>query len=630
MTLTKKLLVISGLILAALTLVQASVSAYGMRTQILENITSSNTLYGTSTARTISEWLNEKRSMVFAFADSLNRSKTTEQINSHIKTAGMAGGFGSVLYGTTDGDTYRVKGLNTKAGYDPRIRPWYKNAINNSNVYLSDPYIGSSSGILITTLSQRVVIDGKSTGVAMATLPLEKINKDILSIHVPGDGTAFLLSSSETIISHPDNALGNKPFSDFTRDITANELIRHADGQELLDIKVNGVDYLITVASVSGTDWYLVLMSKKSVLLEPVTDQLQYQVVIAFIMLSASVIILGAALRFMLSDLIAVSNALNDIAQGEGDLTVHIDAKSNDEVGQLARSFNLFVKKLHDIISSINQISNEVLNESENSDKSSSERQKNISFQQSEIAMVATAMTEMAATTGEIANSAEQTSQSALDTVKVSNKGNLLSQKSQESINQLSQEVKSASNVIKNLNQQGEQITAIVSAIDDIAEQTNLLALNAAIEAARAGDQGRGFAVVADEVRNLSESTRTSTEEIGQMITRLRATASEAVEVMNLCHNLAVQSVDDTSNAAESFKDIKKSTEEINNMAAQIATAAEEQAVVSKEVDANTESIKVISEQLSDDSIKGAKQASYLSTLSVELIGQINKFKVRH
>lgn len=629
MTLTKKLLIISGLIVAALAFIQASISAYSIRNHILSSISSSNMLYGESGSRTISEWINEKKNMVSAFADALNRTDSIEKITSQIKTIDMAGGFGSVLYGTKDGDTYRAKGINTKAGYDPRIRPWYKNAIDGSEVYLSEPYVGTSSGMLITTVSKQVVIDGKPQGVAMATLPLDKIKADILSIKVPGKGEAFLLSSSGTIIAHPNPELANQPLPKLSEDITSSELIKNANTSHLLDANINGTQYLLTVSRVKGTNWYLVLMSQKSVLLEPMKQQLMYQVTTAVIMFILSIIILGAALRYMLADLFSVSTALHGIAKGEGDLTVHIDTKSNDEVGELAKSFNLFVEKLHDIISTVTHISHKVLNQSELSAKASSDRQASIAHQQSEITMVATAMTEMATTTGEIANIAEETSQSATSTVEISNKGNRLSQKSEDSIHKLSEEVKSASEVIENLSQQGEKITMIASSINDIAEQTNLLALNAAIEAARAGEQGRGFAVVADEVRSLSQRTRTSTEEISQMISTLQATTSEAVNVMNQCHQLAIQSVDDTSNAAASFKEIKASTESINNMATQIATAAEEQAVVSKEINANTESIKEISDRLSEDSEEGAVQAQQLNEMSANLIAQVEKFKIR-
>lgn len=557
MTLTKKLLIIGGSIVAALAFVQASLSAYSIRTQILNSITSSNMLYGESSSRMISEWINEKKNMVSAFAEALNRTDTTEKITSQIKTISMAGGFGSVLYGTVAGDTYRGKGLNTKANYNPKARSWYKNAIDNSDVYLSEPYVGASSGVLITSVSKKVLIDGKAAGVAMATLPLDKITDDILSIKVPGNGTAFLLSSTGTIIAHPNSELRNKSFTELTRDVTANELIQHADKTNLLDTKVNGVQYLSTVSSVKGTDWYLVLMSQKKVLFEPVQKQLTYQIITAVIMFVLAIVILGGALRYMLSDLLSVSAALKDIAKDEGDLTVRIDAKTNDEVGDLARSFNLFVEKLQSIISTVNRISRDVLKQSELSARASNERQLSISNQQNEITMVATAMTEMATTTGEIANIAEETSQSATNMVEVSNRGNQLSQKSEESIHKLSEEVKSASEVIEELSQQGEQITTIVLSINGIAEQTNLLALNAAIEAARAGEQGRGFAVVADEVRSLSERTRKSTEEISQMISKLQETTSEAVEVMNQCHNLAIQSVEDTSNSAASFKKSK-------------------------------------------------------------------------
>jgi len=628
MSLTKKILIISGLIISFLALVQAGVSAYGIRSQILESITSMSTLYARSNASTIGEWLGEKRNILDAYADGLMHANTETKIRSLIRTTDRAGGFGSVLYGTSQGDTYREKGLNTKAGYDPRIRPWYKNALNSDHVYLSEPYVGASSGVLITTVSKKLKQDGELMGVAMATLPLAKINDDILSIDVPGDGMAFLISSSHIIISHPDSELANKPFSELTQSVSADDLISYADKKRLFDMNVDGVEYLVSVASIQGTNWYLVLMSVKSVLMAPVQTQLFHQFVTALVMIVVSISILGFVLGCMLSNLKKVSLALNNIALGEGNLTVHIDSKSNDEVGQLATSFNIFVQKLHDIISTVNQISNDVLKQSEFSSHVSSVRQNSIHHQKEEVVLVATAMTEMATTTGDIANNAEFTAQSARKTVEISQLGSELAQKSQSSTCRLTEEVKNSRHVIQDLDQQSDQIATIVATINDIAEQTNLLALNAAIEAARAGEQGRGFAVVADEVRNLSHRTRTSTEEISQTINSLQDTTVRAVKVMNHCHKLANQSVEDTRNSAESFKHIENSTQEINNMATQIATAAEEQAVVSKEINSNTESIKMISEQLGCDAIEGTKQAEALNLLAKDLIEQVQKFKI--
>lgn len=567
--------------------------------------------------------------MLNAIADSFSRTQTTQETTSQIKTINTAGGFGSVLYGTVNGDTYRWQGLNTKKNYDPRVRPWYKNAIEKNTIYLSQPYIGSSSGILITTVSKKVVIDGKTTGVTMATLPLTKLNNDILSMKVPADGTAFLLSATGTIISHPDETLGNKPFTDLTKDITASQLISHADSENLFKISINNVSYLTTVALIPGTDWYLILMSQESVLLEPVKTLIKYQLITALVMIILSIFILRSVLFYMLKNLHRVSLALNDIAQGEGDLTVYIETDNNkDEVGKLARSFNRFVKNLHGTISIVNQISNKVFEQAEVNANSSQERQQRISAQQAEVTLVATAMTEMSTTTGDIANNAEETTQTANNTVQTSNDGSVLAQTSQDSIDKLSDEIQNSRILIEELHKQGENIATIVSAINDIAEQTNLLALNASIEAARAGDQGRGFAVVADEVRNLSQRTHASTQEISQMIANLQNATKNAVGGMDLCDKYATQSVEDTGNATRSFATIAESTEEINNMVTQIAAAAEEQAMVSNEINSNTESIKAISDELDESATLDAEQAQQLHQLAKQLMEQVEQFKL--
>ncbi|SHO56882.1 methyl-accepting chemotaxis protein [Vibrio quintilis] len=628
MSLVKKLLIASCLIVSALAAIQAGISVYGIRTQISDNISSSNILYGASNAGSISEWLDEKKRILDAFTDALSRAETTAQITTQIKTIDKAGGFGSVLFGTVAGDTYRAKGLNTKAGYDPKIRPWYKNALNTDQVFLSEPYVGASSGKLIVTLSKKVMINGQLKGVAMASLPLDKINQDILSVTVPGNGIAFLLSSSGIIISHPDKALRNQPLDKLTSSIRAGELINNAAQKQLFELNVNQTGYLTNVTRVAGTNWYLVLMSQESVLLKPVQTMLIYQLVTAIVMIIISVIVLAVLMKYLLSGLQKVSAALNDIAQGEGDLTVNIEVKTQDEVGKLAGSFNVFVEKLHGIISSVNRLSEQILDQSEVTAESSEKRHQMVRHQQDEVVMVATAMTEMSTTTEDIAGNAEQTAHNAQQMVDITRTGNSLIEKSQTSINHLSDEVKNASHVIEELHQEGEKITKIVSEINDIAEQTNLLALNAAIEAARAGDQGRGFAVVADEVRNLSQRTRASTEEIGQMISSLQEKTTKAVDVMETCHNLASLSVEDTGSAATNFKHIESSINDVNNMAAQIATAAEEQAVTGKEINVNTESIREISEQLSEDSVEGTRQAGTLNEFSRKLIEQVNKFKI--
>ncbi len=185
-----------------------------------------------------------------------------------------------------------------------------------------------------------------------------------------------------------------------------------------------------------------------------------------------------------------------------------------------------------------------------------------------------------------------------------------------------------AASVIKDLEAHGNSISTILSTIQEIAEQTNLLALNAAIEAARAGEQGRGFAVVADEVRVLSQRTHASTTEIQSMIETLQSTTKKAVGIMSGSDKLASKSVDDANMASVSLTQIENAVERISEMATQIASAAEEQALVTAEITRNTEGIRDVSDAFSAESKQAAEQASQLSQLSEQLESQIQGFKL--
>jgi methyl-accepting chemotaxis protein len=248
------------------------ISTNAIRHQIINEITVTNTLYSASNARTISGWLDEKHSMLDALTDAIIRSEDDETIVDNLKTIKIAGGFGSALYGKPNKDAYRVNGLNTKEGYDPTKRIWYTSALEKDSFVISKPYIGASSGQLITTLSRPLKIAGQVQGVTVVTLPLEKINQDILSIEVPGGGDAFLLSSAGIIISHANEELRNQPLTKLTKDVVAEDLITKEGATELLDRTINGIRYLISVAKVENTDWHLVLMSPRDVLMAPVNN----------------------------------------------------------------------------------------------------------------------------------------------------------------------------------------------------------------------------------------------------------------------------------------------------------------------------------------------------------------------
>ncbi|WP_423814411.1 methyl-accepting chemotaxis protein [Pseudomonas oryzihabitans] len=251
-----------------------------------------------------------------------------------------------------------------------------------------------------------------------------------------------------------------------------------------------------------------------------------------------------------------------------------------------------------------------------------------LASQNAEIDQAATAVTEMSAAVEEVARNASSTSQAARESSAAAENGNAKVGQALDAMQRLTQQVQSTSVQVEGLAGQAQDISQVLSVIGAIAEQTNLLALNAAIEAARAGEQGRGFAVVADEVRALAHRTQTSTREIEQMIQAIQKGSAEAVDSMQLSTTQAQATYAVAQEAGAALSDILQAVRLIDERNLQIATASEEQAHVSREVDRNLISIRDLSVQTSDGNRETVGASEQLSELAGELQTLVRRFKL--
>jgi len=359
-----------------------------------------------------------------------------------------------------------------------------------------------------------------------------------------------------------------------------------------------------------------------------VDSQMQQGIIQLVVGLVIAAFIAIAIPPMIIKPLKRLNRHLDDIAAGEGDLTVRLEEDSKDELGQLSVAFNRFVNKIHNLVSQAVDATQQLSQSAQGLVSVARESNDAVSQQLSEIDMVATAMNEMTSTVQEVAKNAGEAAQNASEADEEAGHGRQVVNQTVTTINELASSVENASNVINQLEKDSGNISVVLDVIKGIAEQTNLLALNAAIEAARAGEQGRGFAVVADEVRVLAMRTQESTQEINNMIETLQQSASDAVKVMEEGRSRAEQSVEQAGEAGNSLSSITEAVSKISDMNAQIASAAEEQSSVSEEINRNASSIQELAYTASQGSDKTTHSANEMADLAGVLHGHLSQFKV--
>jgi len=350
-------------------------------------------------------------------------------------------------------------------------------------------------------------------------------------------------------------------------------------------------------------------------------------VIVAIIASIASVIV-GSAIISQLSLLGSepreLSNNIKEIAAGR--LSLKIDETRARE-GSVVKEINKMSGQLNNVIGDVNNVSNDLTATAQHLLASSEKTMYELHNQQQQTEQVATAMHEMSATIAEVARNAQETAENSVAAEKEVDEGSSVVGQSLQSIVLLAKDVENAVTVISHLKNDSDEIGKILEVIRSIAEQTNLLALNAAIEAARAGEQGRGFAVVADEVRTLASRTHSSTQEIQVMIHRLQGGVSNAVEVMEKSQANSQETVSYANKTQLILNNIKKSVSDINGKNMQIATATEEQTMVTEEIHRNISNISQVTELTVSSITDVEKSSRKLADYSSQLKSKIAFFK---
>lgn len=362
-------------------------------------------------------------------------------------------------------------------------------------------------------------------------------------------------------------------------------------------------------------------------------QQLFYEHSATLIALSLTLLVLLFILIFSISRSIRLPlqsfiGAMHNIARGEGDLTQRLPSRGQDELADIARSFNTFVEQIQSVVHETQETVTMLEALSENLVSVSTRSSELTRYQLQQTDQSATAANEMSLTIQEVAANAERAANAAREADDNAKRGLAAMQQTHTSITNLASSVQNSSEVIQHLRQETEEIGSVLEVIQGIAEQTNLLALNAAIEAARAGEQGRGFAVVADEVRTLASRSQASTEEINRIISKLQEQAEHAVQAMADNAKSSEETAATASSAMESISSIGSSAATITEMNLSIASAVEQQSVAANEISSNIVQIADASNQVVDNMQETTHSVSELQGRTNLLVKLAQRFKV--
>ncbi|WP_236168318.1 methyl-accepting chemotaxis protein [Pseudomonas atacamensis] len=549
---------------------------------------------GEVTAGNIQTWLSGRILLIENAAQNIAINPEPATVASLLEQKSLTSTFMATYLGDATGHFTIRPDVKMPDGFDPRVRPWYKGAESSSTSTLTEPYIDAATGQLIISIATASKKAGQSVGVVGGDLSLQSLVDTLAARDFDGMGYAFLISADGKILVHPDKALVMKSLKEAYPQDTPRI------SSDFSEVSVDGKTRIVTFAPIKGlpsVNWYIGLSIDKDQAYSMLSEFRTSAVIATIIAVVIIIALLGMLIRLLIQPLHVMTRAMEDIADGEGDLTKRLNIVNNDEFGILGTAFNRFVERIHGSIREVSSATGQVNEVALRVVAASNSSMYNSDQQASRTSSVAAAINQLGAAAQEIARNAAQASNQASDARGLAEDGQQVVERSIKAMNQLSSMLSASSTNIESLNSKTVNIGQILEVITSISQQTNLLALNAAIEAARAGEAGRGFAVVADEVRNLAHRTQESAQQVQTMIEELQVGARESVSTMSDSQRHSQDSVEIANLAGERLNSVTLRIGEIDGMNQSVATATEEQTAVVESINVDITEINTLNQE---------------------------------
>ena len=532
------------------------------------------------------------------------------------------------VYTGTKGGGFVQYPLEELGGYDPRERPWYKQALASPDApIITEAYqdvIGKPvvTSALVVKDNQGVIVGVQGLDVTLSTLT------DILSNTKLGEsGYLILIDDSGTVLADAKTPENNfKNIKDLSSPLFS--ILQNSPNQDHFSTEHLGEDVDVASYYSKALKWRFIGVIHSDEILAPAYSMSMTIAVIALIMVTLFIVIGFWLANRIVQPINRVAEGLRDIAQGEGNLTKRLDIIGKDEVSELAQWFNQFLDSIHQLVVDIKACAS-TLSVAANESGIQIADVKAVSHQQEESIdnvnnLIAT-MTDIAHQTS---SDCQESSTTIMKTEEYSKKGISLISVTVSEVSLLNESLSESSQSMKSLELESENITKILDVIRSIAEQTNLLALNAAIEAARAGEQGRGFAVVADEVRTLAQRSRGATEEIDTVLMNLLEKTRVVSQQMGVNVDQSKQTIEKIEQANQSFNEISSLVGQMKENISRITQAADQQCSSSDLINDNISGINHSAKGIVNTADTLADGSNDLLVLSEDLTNLVGRFKV--
>ena len=552
---------------------------------------------------------------------------------------------------------YDPSGFVPAADYIVKERDWFIDGINNESFKFGAAYLDADTGNYVVTASAKLNPIDSSTRVAGADVLLDNISEMISTKKILNTGKTFLIDKQDlTILAIDDVKVLNTKFDSNNENVLISEIAKSIDlnKEEIYEVKTSEGYYSVALDSIDNTPWQIVSYVSQDEILGGLNNLRQLLLTIFVIAMIILIVLIERVVHHIIKPVKTLNETIEKITQG--DFTVEIDVKGNDEIANVGKSMKTFIATMRDMISQVKDMSMRLENQSINSKNIASELYDSAQTQSTSMSELNLTVEELARAVGEVAENASSLSEfvsdtgkkgelakeKMLDTVSISEKGKLDMIEVNAAIKGVESSIEELEGTVKLVGESTFKINDIVNLIGEIANQTNLLALNAAIEAARAGEAGRGFAVVADEIRKLAETSENSVRGIADLTSNIKSLVDDTVENTQKSSENIKQSSNLVETASETFDKIYNQVnqsnilvnemiekiKEVDDVAASVAAITEQQSAASEEILATAENLSSHAQSVTQNSEIVGNDADELLITTENLNNKMKIFKI--